>query len=139
MSYVYDSSAMLAHLKSEVGGDKVRDFLADADAPQHAHAVNLCEVFYNFLREADNATAHDAIATLHDIGVVECNDMDGVFWRDIAGLVAQFRSGAGKRLALGDAFGVALARRLDASFVTADRGELEAVAAAGAARIIFIR
>ena len=138
MSYVFDSSAMLAVLRNENGADRV-EALLDGDAPCYAHAVNLCEVFYDGLRVGGVAAAEAGVANLQEDGIEERSDLDGIFWRDVAALVAKYRSGKGNRLALGDAFGVALARRLNADFVTADRGELEVVAASGAARIIFIR
>ncbi len=129
---------MLAYLKGEAGGDLVREWLNDADVPKHAHAVNLLEVFYDVQREYDAAKAEASFATLTAAGIVERGDMDGPFWRDVATVITTQRT-AGHRLALGDAFGVALARRLDADFVTADRGELEAVATAGLCRVTFIR
>lgn len=138
MIFVFDSSAMLAYLKAEKGGEVVRALLEDAEATKYAHAVNLCEVCYDFLRLTDAATAEAAVSTLKAAGIVELNDMNAAFWRDIALLIATHRSDS-RRLALGDAFGVALARRLNADFVTADRGELEAVSSAQSCRINFIR
>lgn len=138
MSTVFDSSAMLAFLRDEKGADVVEAHLRSG-APCYAHAVNLCEVFYDVLRATDATRAESEIALLTAAGIEERNDLDGIFWRDMAGLIVIYRSGKGNRLALGDAFGVILARRLDASFVTADRGELEAVAADNAAKIVFIR
>ncbi len=138
MSLVFDSSAMLAVLRDEPGADFVQGLLDDADVPKHAHAVNLVEVFYDALREHDAAKAEATIAGFAAAGIMERGDMDGAFWRDVATVITTQRT-AGHRLALGDAFGVALARRLDADFVTADRGELEAVAAAGLCRVTFIR
>ncbi len=138
MSLVFDSSAMLAFLKGEPGGDVVNNLLEDADVPKFAHAVNLCEVFYDFMVRADFATAQLAFETLRGLGIEERGDNDGAFWRDVAALIADGRR-AGYRIALGDAWGVALARREDADFVTADRHELEAVRDAGACRILFIR
>lgn len=138
MIFVFDSSAMLAYLNDESGADVVEQLLADANATKYAHAVNLCEVFYDFLRSGDPATAENAVADLKRLGIIERNEMDAAFWRDLALLIATHRSGS-RRLALGDAFGVALARRLNADFVTADRGELEAVASAQSCRIHFIR
>lgn len=133
MSLVFDSSAMLALLRDEKGADAVSDLLSDADVPKLAHAVNLCEVFYDVLRTGGEADAEAGIAALQREGIEERDDMEEAFWRDVAALVAKYRNG-GKRLALGDAFGVALARRLNAAFVTADHGELDALAAVGAAR-----
>lgn len=137
---VLDSSAMLASLRHEAGADVVRAVLLDEerDVPVYAHAINLAEVFYDSLGTHDAAIAEAALATLKAAGVIERNDMDGVFWREIAGLIATQR-GAGHRLALGDACGLALARRESADFYTSDRGELEHVAAGGLASIVFIR
>lgn len=129
---------MLALLRAEPGGDQVRDLLEDADVPKFAHAANLVEVFYDFLARADQAAASEAINDLFSLGIEERGDMDGAFWRDVAKLVADGRRG-GSRLALGDAFGLALARREGGAFITADRGELEAVNASGACQITFIR
>jgi len=50
MTYVMDSSAMIAFPRNETGAATVADLLTD---PQHeccAHALNLCEVFYDFAR-----------------------------------------------------------------------------------------
>jgi tRNA(Met) C34 N-acetyltransferase TmcA len=46
--------------------------------------------------------------------------MDAIFWYDMAMLITARRR-EGKAFALGNAFGVARARREDAAFVTADR------------------
>ncbi len=138
MSLVFDSSALLALLRAETGADVVSELLEEADVPKLIHSANLCEVFYRMMGLGGHATATEAIADLRALGIEERSDIDGPFWRDMAALIADRRR-EGKPLALGDAFGVALTRREDADFVTADRGELEGVRAAGAARIIFIR
>ena len=138
MSIVFDSSAMLAFLRDEKGADVVETHLRSG-APCYAHAVNLCEVFYDVLHASDATRAKSEIALLVAAGIEERKDIDGLLWRDMAALVVTYRSGKGNRLVLDDAFGVALARRLDASFVTADRGELETVTADNAAKIVFIR
>jgi len=136
---VLDSSAMLAYLHGEPGGDLIRDVLLDEerDVPAYAHAINLCEVFYDFLVDGGPAEAESALASLLAAGVIERNDMDAAFWRDVATLIATQR-GAGHRLALGDACGLALARRVSSDFYTSDRHELQHVAA-DICSIIFIR
>lgn len=88
----------------------------DADVPKFIHSINLCEVFYNLLRHQGAEEADQAMNDLAALGIMQ-------------------RHG----LALGDACGVALARRLDADFITADHPEMEPVQAAGLGGIIFIR
>lgn len=128
---------MLAYLRGETGGDVVRDILAEA-INVCAHATNLCEVYYDFLRSSDSVTAEDAILSLKTDGIVERNDMDSAFWRDVAAVIGTQRK-LGNRIALGDAFGIALARRENAEFYTSDRGELESIHERGLCKITFIR
>lgn len=134
---VLDSSAMLAYLRGELGGETVRDILAQ-NSTVYAHAVNLCEVYYDFFRNSDNSTAENAIVCLKADGIIERNDMDSTFWRDVATIITTQRK-SGNRLALGDAFGLALARREDSVFYTADRSELQPVMARGLCKVTFIR
>lgn len=77
-----------------------------------------------------------AMVRLGQVGVQFVETMDAPLWEDAARLKSQFR-----RVALADCFGLALARRLDAEFLTADRHELEALSNASArvANILFIR
>lgn len=84
--------------------------------------------------KAGNVEGADALARLQSIGVMIVEAMDTDLWQDAARLKSQFR-----RVSLADCFGVALARRLSASFVTSDRHELEALDAAGACDCLFIR
>jgi PIN domain nuclease of toxin-antitoxin system len=143
---VLDSSAMIAYLKAEPGSEVVRRILS-SEQETYAHAINLCEVFYDIIHEKTLEETEHIIATLKADGIVERNDMDGAFWRDIASLIATRRTQPPHpskprekpRLALGDACGLALARRMGADFVSADRAELEAVHRSGLANVIFIR
>lgn len=130
---VLDASAMLAYLRSEPGGDMVRDFLEDADVPIYSHTLNLCEVFYDFVRADDVVVARETIRMLMADGVLERTDFDVTFWEDAATLKAEHR------MSLADAFGLALARRLNADFVTADHHELDPIAVTGICQVTFIR
>ena len=57
MTIVLDVSAMIAFLRDERGGAVVETFLTDGMDVCVAHAINLCEVYYDFFRSADEATA----------------------------------------------------------------------------------
>jgi len=143
VSIVLDSSAMLALVRGEDGTQGkppgmhevqgLFDQLEEGDFGIFAHSVNLAEVFYDVLGTDGRTEAEATIADLKEAGVIERTDMDGAFWREVAELIA-FRRVMPRdparpdwvpRLALGDAFGAALANRLNAEFVTADRTELE--------------
>lgn len=149
-SVVLDSSAMLALLNNEKGGPLVAALLADVHVTAYAHSVNLVEVFYDFGPQGSGENlinAEKAMAALRRANVIERNDLDGEFWRDVAFLIAERRSHPPRaekpnekpRLALGDAFGLALARRLNCEFVTADRTEIEPLQKAKLCRAVFLR
>jgi predicted nucleic acid-binding protein len=131
---VLDAGAMIAYLNSETGGEVIRQRLGVSSVAACAHALNMAEVFYNYSRDADVLTARLALASLLGDGVQTRADMDAALCEDAAQLKADWR-----RISLADCFGVALARRLGAEFLTTDRHELTALEAAGVARIVFIR
>jgi predicted nucleic acid-binding protein len=96
--------------------------------------LNLCEVYYDFWRASDQNTAEAAISDLIGAGIVERTDMDSEFWREVGRLKAVHR-----RVSLADCCALALARRLNANLVSADRHEFESLRAAGICEIEFIR
>lgn len=145
---------MLAYLKGEIGGPLVASILGDTTATIYAHSTNLAEVRYNFGPPSGagiSAKANAALAQLRAAGVQERSDNDGAFFEDVALLVAEARAlppsapGHKPRLALGDAFGVALARRVSGEigvpvpFVTADQGEIVPLQTALLCTALFIR
>jgi hypothetical protein len=75
MNFVLDACAMIAYLKGEPGGPVVMSLLRDPDASCYAHSVNLCEVYYDFLRRSDPRTARRALNDLSSDGVIERPDM----------------------------------------------------------------
>ncbi len=89
-------------------------------------------------RRDGEAQAQIYIDKLLDANVIERSDMDGEFWRDASALIAARRI-AGASLPLGDAFGVALARRLNAEFVTSDKHEIAPLHDANLVQALFIR
>ena len=141
---------MLALLRGEPGADVVDGFfdqLEEGDFGVFAHSTNLAEVFYDMISTDGRNRAENAIADFKAAGLIERSDLDGVFWREMADLIAfrrqmprdPARPDSVPRLALGDAFGVTLANRLGAQFVTADRKEIEPLFDLGKCDVLFIR
>lgn len=130
---VLDASAILAMLRGEPGGDSVAALLIEHEATVCAHAANLCEVFYDQIREYGEASALEVMAKLESLGITSRTDFDAAFWQEIGRLKVAFP------LSFCDCIGLALAKRLDADFYTSDRGEMEAVDNQGEIGIVFIR
>lgn len=133
MIYVLDASAMLAYLRGEAGSDIVENALLDTAGQCLAHSVNLCEVYYIVHRDDGETTAEAAVNDFRTLGVVERADFDEVFWKEAGKLKA------GGRVSLPDCLGIALTNRVGGTFLTADHGELDKIAAAGICSITFIR
>lgn len=134
MIYVLDACALIAYLNGEPGDDTVARALGNPDNLCYAHAVNLCEVHYDFCRAGGVELANEVLADLFGSGVKRRDDMDEAFCVEASSLKAVRR-----RVSLADCFAVALASRLGGMIPTADHHEFDALAADGAASIEFIR
>ena len=133
MIYVLDACAMIALLRKEAGEAVVANHLVDPNTTCYAHAMNLCEVYYNFHRDESEAAAVSAITDLKTLGVIEQDYMDESFWKEVGKLKATHRA------SLADFCAIALTNRLGGTLLTSDHHELDALAAAGVCPIEFIR
>lgn len=130
--YVIDAGPLIDFLNDVPGGDAVRDRFKQDNSLVMAHALNLMEVFYDTSRQLGVLTARDALDSLKRDGLIRSTLMDEAFFEDAAQLKAQW-----KKVSLADCCGLALARRLNAQFVTTDRHELENLSAAKVADIFL--
>jgi PIN domain nuclease of toxin-antitoxin system len=136
---VFDASSLLAYLLAETGWQAVESLLNDEDNACYAHALNLHEVYRAFGLKMDRTAAAEAIQKLYDAGLTSRPDMDEPLWKDAADLVVTARQAPKATLATGDAFGMALARRLGAEFVSAERKEIDRLVPLGFCPIRFVR
>jgi PIN domain nuclease of toxin-antitoxin system len=131
---VLDASAMIAFLRNEPGAAVVEGLLLDTDHRCCAHAVQLCEVFYDTLRADGERYAQIALTRLEDAGLEIREDLDPVFWQAVGRLKVDPGG-----ISLADAFLLALTVRTGGEAVTADHHELDRIAAIGLCPIRFIR
>jgi PIN domain nuclease of toxin-antitoxin system len=134
MNRVIDACAMIAFLRNEPGAEFVGHILTDPTDRCFAHAVNLCEVYYDFLRSSDTRTARTAIADLGRAGIHTRRDMNRAFWQTVGELKGSIR-----RISLADCFALALSEKLSGDVVTSDHHEFDPLVAANRARVTFIR
>jgi hypothetical protein len=124
---------MIALLRDEPGGEVVESRLAIEPPACLAHAVNLCEVFYDFFERAGESAARGAIDDLRAAGLIIREDMDDAFWQQVGRHKIQYR------VPLADAFALSLAERFGAELVTSDHGDFEQFVESGPCRVTFIR
>lgn len=130
---VFDSSAFIALLENEAGAWEIERLLQEQRFC-FVHALNAMEVFYHISRKTDVLTARRALQGWAAGGLVERTDIDPLFREDAGQLKADWR-----RVSLADCCGLALARRLNAEFVTADHHEMDALNTAKVCRFRFFR
>jgi PIN domain nuclease of toxin-antitoxin system len=133
VNYVLDACAMVAYTEGEPGGNVVAQLLADTNAVCYAHAVNMCEVYYQSIRRSDSYTAGTVITGLYGDGVMERRDMGIDFWQAVGNLKSR------GRISLPDCFCITLAQNLNAEVVTSDHGEFDPLVSLGIVPITFIR
>lgn len=125
MTYVLDACAMIAFLRNEEGADVIASLLLNEDCI--AHAVNLCEVYYDCLLRGDNeSTARELIDDLKSLDLAFREDMDDQFWQMVASYKAGIRK-ASLNIPLADCFVLSLAEREKAIIVTSDHHEFDLI------------
>jgi PIN domain nuclease of toxin-antitoxin system len=134
MNVVLDASAVIAFLRGELGSEVVESYFSRRMHTFYMHALNFCEVYYDFLRASDQKAAEGAIPDMLRLGVRERADLEPEFWRAVGRLKAEQR-----RVSLADCCAVALAQKLGAILLSADRHEFESLSRAAVCSVEFIR
>jgi PIN domain nuclease of toxin-antitoxin system len=112
----------------------VEGLLLDVQNTCLAHAINLCEVFYDYHRASGEVDAQKAVARLLSPSVSARADFDTAFWQEAGRHKAAYR-----RLSLADCFCMMLAQRVTGVVVTSDHHEFDAIAPLRLCSIQFIR
>ena len=132
--YIFDACALIALADDEEGADILETYLADEENECYVHALNFCEVYYHAHRRGTETEAKELIEEFLELGLIERNDLDKVFWQEVGNLKAIH-----KKVSLADCCSIALAKKLDATLVTSDHHELDILAEQGVCKIYFFR
>ena len=130
---ILDSSAMIAYLRQEAGALIVEQTMTDPNNICYAHAINLCEVYYDAIRVGGLADAEKSLQDLFDLGVIERNDFDTAFWKEVGCLKAKHKA------SLADFCAIALTNKLNGTVLTSDHHEFDKLAQDAVCSIQFIR
>ena len=134
MIYVLDACALIAYVRGESGKSVVEDILLDPRLQVIIHAINMCEVYYDFVRAEGQKIADDVVEDSIAAGIEIREDLDLALWKAAGDLKAKL-----KRISLADAFALAFARRMGATLVTSDYKEFDNLTDLNICQILFIR
>lgn len=98
------------------------------------HNINLCEVYYGFLRSDGEEFTQEIIRRLQNANVSFRPDLTMEFWRQVGKYKAAIA-----RISLADCFALTLANRENGVLVTSDHREFEPVVNLNICPIEFIR
>lgn len=131
---IIDANAVMALLRGEAGKEKVLERLTDPQTHCLMHAANLCEVYYDALRDGGESAGDEAVDKTDRLGIEIWEDMDKAFWK----LIGRLKVNPGK-ISLADCFALALAIRTGGTLVTADHHEMDRLVPLNLCPILFIR
>ena len=134
MNVVLDAYAVIAFFRDEVGAEIVEDSFLDERSTCLIHSINLCEVYYDFLRMSGEEAAQSMVRDLQGLGVIIRNDLTIDFWQQ----AGQYKAVI-KRISLADCFALTLANQESATLLTSDRKEFEPIIPLNICQIHFIR
>ncbi|MFQ5790397.1 MAG: PIN domain-containing protein [Acidobacteriota bacterium] len=131
-THIVDASALIAYFKGEDGHDRFAELLKDEQHVLAMHIVNLCEVYYGYLRSDALEKAEEAWTKANAILAI------------IQNLDAQFVKRVGRwkvdhNLGLADSFAAVTAEENGCPLVTTDHNDFEEVARTGALQIVWLR
>ncbi|GHV88479.1 hypothetical protein AGMMS50267_08390 [Spirochaetia bacterium] len=122
--YALDACALSTFFDRDPGFEKVGALLECADAGEviiYMSAVNLTEVIYDQMDKRDESGMNQLWDDIHDLPITLIHDISDSIVKEAARLKATYH------IALGDVFGLAVARSLGARFVTSDHSEMEPI------------
>ncbi len=134
MIVILDACAVIAFFRDEEGGEIVENFLIDPQHTCYIHVINLCEVYYDFIRSNDQVYAEQMINELELAGVIFKRNLGTRFWK----LVGQYKATIA-RISLADCFALALTTTLRGILLTSDHHEFDRIVPLGICPIAFIR
>jgi len=133
VTLVLDACAAIAYLRKEDGWQRLMGKVIEPDAALAMHAVNFCEVYYEFLRSDGAEAATQAWDRLRELPIEVVALWDDAFLMRVGEFKVEHK------VSLADAFALATSRHFGAQLATTDHHELDALEKDGAARFFWLR
>jgi len=131
-THIVDACALIAYFKGDRGHEKFASLLMDENNSLAIHCVNLCEIYYSYLRTDGIKAASTAWEKAADVlGVVEI--VNEQFMKRVGHWKVEHK------LCFGDAFAAATAQENACALVTTDHGHFDPIEAKGVLSIVWLR
>ncbi len=131
--YVIDACGLIAYLRGEGGGDKLRELFRDDNNKFFIHSVNLGEVYYDTLRFSGQETAQELFEDVSKLPIT-------VIWElDVSLIQLAGKYKTSYKISYSDSFVLALAEREDATIISTDHHEFDAIDNAGDLLFYWLR
>ena len=132
-TYVIDACALIAYLRKEKGGDKLRALLKDSYNRFFMHSVNVGEVYYDSLRVSGKETARELFGDIAKLPINVIWTLDILFIE----LVGKYKTSF--RVSYADSFVLSLAERGGGIVISTDHHEFDAIENAGVLAFYWLR
>lgn len=120
-NYVIDACALIAYLRGEEGGDKLRALLKEPGKKFFLHSVNLGEVYYDSLRFSNKEYADKLLEDVKKLPIHIVWNLDAEFIKLLGKYKTSFKT------SYADTFVLSLAEREEATVITTDYHEFSVV------------
>lgn len=132
ITHIVDTCALIAYFKGEEGRDNFATILADETNNLAIHSINLCEIYYCYLRSDGGEIADQAFTkTTEMLAVVEL-------------INHQFLKRVGRwkvehNLGLGDCFAAATTEEYGCILISTDHGDFDEISESGEIELHWLR
>lgn len=122
IKYVFDACAIITWMRSHERGHRYMvEFIKGHGYESGIHAMNLSEVYYKTIEQADASRAERMVELLTATGITILEEMPTPLWKDAGWLKVNYSLG------FLDAIALATARHNEAVLVTQDKKAFEGI------------
>lgn len=133
VAYILDACALIAYLRAEKGGEKVKLLLKNPQNEILMHAINLGEVYYDSIRGSGSEGADEILADIKKLPLKIVWNLD----YNLIKRAGQFKTS--HRISYADAFVLALADQVSGTIISTDHHEFDPIHQKGILNFFWIR
>jgi predicted nucleic acid-binding protein len=135
-NYVLDACSLIAYYNDEEGAGKIESLIdeaIDGHSIASIHKINLFEVYYDLLRSGNEEKVKASMGLFNASHITVIDEITDELMKEAARFKLSYK------ISVADAFALATAKLEDATLVTADHHEFDAIDKANELSILWFR